>query len=314
MWISWDGFSHAGIRRLACRGQGGRLCISRITRRLEHGGYVVSAAASALDWLAWSFLLVAAGYLRAQEAAEDAERAESPAVPAGNRATTFEELNQILDAGRHAAQPGPPSPQLDKYLTNLQAWVLHRRGEAYVKQAAEANAAGQADISRQLDGKAMEDFDAAIKLDPQRWKSYHHRGVCFALAGEFEKALSDFTKTIELRPEYESAWFNRGEIHYEMGQFAKAIADYDEAIRRASERCRVLHQPGPCVFSAAAIRQGLGRLPPRGGTRSAQSGTDHQSRRCLSAVSGNGNGRPMIFARRSTWTVASGGLFRVRPG
>ena len=126
---------------------------------------------------------------------------------------------------------GPPSPQLDKYLTNLQAWVLHRRGEAYVKQAAEANAAGQPDMGRQLDGKAMEDFDAAVKLDPQRWKSYHHRGVCFALAGEFDRALSDFSKTIELRPEYESAWFNRGEIYYEMGQFAKAIADYDEAIR-----------------------------------------------------------------------------------
>jgi tetratricopeptide (TPR) repeat protein len=100
-----------------------------------------------------------------------------------------------------------------------------------VKQAAEAHAAGQADISRRLDGKAMEDFEAAIKLDPQRWKSYHHRGVCYALAGQFEKALSDFTKTIELRPEYESAWFNRGEIHYEMGRFAKAVADYDEAIR-----------------------------------------------------------------------------------
>ena len=35
----------------------------------------------------------------------------------------------------------------------------------------------------------MEDFDAAIGLDPKRWKSYHHRGVCYALIGQFEEAL-----------------------------------------------------------------------------------------------------------------------------
>ena len=207
-------------------------------------------------WLAWSFLLMAAGYLRAQEAAEDANALSRKLYQQATAATTFEELNQILtqvDTLRSRAT----GPQLDKYLTNLQAWVLHRRGEAYVKQAAEANAAGQADISRQLDGKAMEDFDAAIKLDPQRWKSYHHRGVCFALAGQFEKALSDFTKTIELRPEYESAWFNRGEIHYEMGQFAKAVADYDEAIRRQANDAGFFTSRGHAYFQLRQFDKAL---------------------------------------------------------
>jgi tetratricopeptide (TPR) repeat protein len=178
----------------------------------------------------WSLLLVAGRCLPAQEATEDLNALSRKLYQQATTATTFEELNHVL-VQVDAIRDRGASPELAKYLTNLQAWVLHRRGEAYVKQAAEANAAGQSDMSRQLDVKAMEDFDAAVKLDPLRWKSYHHRGVCFALAGEFERALSDFTKTIELRPEYASAWFNRGEIHYEMGQFAKAIADYDEAIR-----------------------------------------------------------------------------------
>ncbi len=103
-------------------------------------------------------------------------------------ATTFEQLNQVLTKISQLRSRGP-GQQVDKYLADLQAWVLHRRGEAYVKQAAEANAANQAEVSRQLDRKAMEDFDAAIKLDPQRWKSYHHRGVCYALDAQFEKAL-----------------------------------------------------------------------------------------------------------------------------
>ncbi len=174
--------------------------------------------------------VAAAGPLWAGAPVEDAGKLSNQLYEQANKATTFAQLNQILTRV-DALRASGVNPQLDKYLTDLQAWVLHRRGEAYVKQAAEASVDGQADLSRQLDGKAMQDFDAAIKLDPSRWKSFHHRGVCFALAGEFEKALSDFSRTIELRPTYESAWFNRGEIHYEMGQFAKAIADYDEAIR-----------------------------------------------------------------------------------
>ena len=176
-------------------------------------------------------LLAAAFHLPAEEAAEDLTALSRTLYQQATTAQSFEQLNRVV-AEVDALRGRVTDPQLIRYLTSLEAWALHRRGEAYVKQAAEANAAGQSAMGRQLDGKAMEDFDAAVKLDPQRWKSYHHRGVCHALAGDFTRALSDFTKTIELRPEYESAWFNRGEIHYEMGAYAQAIADYDEAIRR----------------------------------------------------------------------------------
>ncbi|MHB0957463.1 MAG: tetratricopeptide repeat protein [Pirellulaceae bacterium] len=186
----------------------------------------------AVGWacLASCCWLLAAGPLPAQQTAPDANALSRQLQQEAKAATTCEELNQVLTKISEL-QNRRPSPQVSQYLAELQAWVLHRRGEAYVKQAAEAGAANQASLSRQLDGKAMEDFDAAIHLDPTRWKSYHHRGVCYALAAQFDKALSDFSMTIELRPDYASAWFNRGEIHYEMGQFAKAIADYDQAIR-----------------------------------------------------------------------------------
>ncbi len=180
--------------------------------------------------IASCLLLLIAWHLPAQEASQDMNALSHQLHQEAKSATTCEELNGVLTK-ISALRGRGPEQQVDKYLADLQAWVLHRRGEAYVKQAAEATGANQTAISAQLDRQAMQDFDAAIKLDPQRWKSYHHRGVCYALNGEFEKALSDFSMTIELRPDYASAWFNRGEIHYEMGQFAKAIADYDEAIR-----------------------------------------------------------------------------------
>jgi tetratricopeptide (TPR) repeat protein len=145
-------------------------------------------------------------------------------------ATAVSDLNQVLDkiVKLRATQP---EAAIDAYLSELQAWVLHRRGEAYVQQAAEAVAANQIELSERLDKQAMQDFDAAIKLDPNRWKSYHHRGVCHALAADFDKAQADFSKAIELRPDYANAWFNRAEIYYELGRYPAALSDYNEAIR-----------------------------------------------------------------------------------
>jgi tetratricopeptide (TPR) repeat protein len=149
---------------------------------------------------------------------------------AATAAQTVEELNRVAVRLEQARSDGLSAPE-EKYLANLQAWLLHRRGEAFMKQAAEATAAGDPAAGQRWDALALADFDAALQLDPQRWKSYHQRAVCRAVKGELEAAIGDFTRSIELRAEHTSSWFNRGEIHYETGQFARAIADYDEALR-----------------------------------------------------------------------------------
>jgi len=199
---------------------------------------------------------MASGRVTADEAPGDAHTLSQQLYDQAKAATTFTELNRIL-AQAESLRTRSTNAKLTAYLSNLEAWVLHRRGEAYAQQAAEATTAGKPDISRQLDVKAMEDFDAAIRLDPKRWKSYHHRGVCYALAGEFSKALDDFTETIELRPDYESAWFNRGEVHYELGQFAKAIADYDEAIRLQSQDAGYFASRGHAHFQLRDFQRAL---------------------------------------------------------
>lgn len=179
--------------------------------------------------LVWITLTALGGRLTAQ-VGPDADSLSRALYDRATAAKSVEQLDGVLRDLEEFRQ-GSNDAELAGYLTRLQAWVLHQRGEAYVRLAAEASSQGGADESRRLDGKARDDFHEALRLDPRRWKSYHHRGVCYALAGQFEQALRDFTKTIELRPTFASAWFNRGEIHYELGRFTEALADYDEAIR-----------------------------------------------------------------------------------
>jgi tetratricopeptide (TPR) repeat protein len=232
--------------------------------------------------VAWAILIVTAGRVLADEPANDVNAQSRKLYERATAAKTFAELNQVLTQA-DALRSQATSEKQQKYLHELQAWVLHRRGEAYVKQAADAVAAGHVDISHELDQQAMSDFDAAIKLDPQRWKSYHHRGVCYALAGDFEKALADFTKTIELRPEYASAWFNRGETHYELGQFAEAVADYTEAIRLQGNDAGHFTSRGHAYFQLRQFEKALAdyhravELDPSDPQRVTNRGEAHRS-------------------------------------
>ena len=171
-------------------------------------------------------------------------------------AETVEQQNRVLEKIERFRE-GQTGTELNDYLIKLEAWLLHQRGEAHAKKAAEANRRGETDIGRRLDAKAMEDFDAAIRLAPDRWKSYHHRGVCYALMGEFERALSDFSKTIELRPQYANAWFNRGEIQYELGRFDKAIDDYTQAIQREPEDAGYYTSRGHTHFQLRQFQKAL---------------------------------------------------------
>ncbi len=201
-------------------------------------------------------ILVWHGHLTPLSAQESPESVGERMRDEARAARTLEEQNLVLEKIDQLRQ-GNVSEPVKKYLISLQAWLLHQRGETYSLKAAEANERGDVRASLDLDSKAMEDFDAAVTLDPQRWKSYHHRGVCYALQGNFQEALSDFSKTIQLRPEFDKAWFNRGEVHYELGEFAKAVADYDQAVRLQADDAGFYTSRGHAYFQLRRFPQAL---------------------------------------------------------
>lgn len=197
-----------------------------------------------------------AGMIAPLWAAEDGRGEIQKLYAAAESASTIAEQNEILEK-IEGIRDNELDAKLEGYLTKLEAWLLHQRGEAYAKKASEMNQRGDVDAGRSFDVKAMEDFDAAIKLAPKRWKSYHHRGVCYALMGKFEQALSDFSQTVRLRPEYANAWFNRGEIHYQLGKFSKAIADYTKAIEQQSDDAGYYTSRGHAYFQMREFEKAL---------------------------------------------------------
>lgn len=96
--------------------------------------------------------------------------------------------------------------------------------------AAYINRGGANESKRQYD-RAIQDYDQAIKLEPSYALAYFGRGNAYSGKGETDRAIQNFDQVIKLNPKYDSAFINRGSAYSRKSQYDRAIQDYDQAIK-----------------------------------------------------------------------------------
>jgi tetratricopeptide (TPR) repeat protein len=79
--------------------------------------------------------------------------------------------------------------------------------------------------------RGIQDYDQAIRLDPNNSNDFNTRGLGYAATEQFEQAIQDYSEAIRLDPKNTNSLNNRGLIYTHTGQFDRAIQDYNEAIR-----------------------------------------------------------------------------------
>ena len=77
--------------------------------------------------------------------------------------------------------------------------------------------------------RAIQDFDLAIKLDPDYPDAFNHRALAYAGQGDYERAIKDFDEAVRLDPNYAIAIFNRGLALQTMGRPDEAAKDFARA-------------------------------------------------------------------------------------
>lgn len=77
--------------------------------------------------------------------------------------------------------------------------------------------------------RAMQDFDEAIKLDPNYPDALNSRALAWRGLGQDARALDDFDLAIKLDPEYAIALFNRGLTEQALGRGDDAEKDFARA-------------------------------------------------------------------------------------
>jgi tetratricopeptide (TPR) repeat protein len=77
--------------------------------------------------------------------------------------------------------------------------------------------------------EAIELYDRAILLNPQRVESYSNRGIAKHCLLDYEGAMKDYSKAIELNPSFSRAYANRAAIHLVQNRLSEACSDLRKA-------------------------------------------------------------------------------------
>lgn len=80
--------------------------------------------------------------------------------------------------------------------------------------------------------EALNDFDAAIRLDPAPSPDYFNdRGIVYMQLGRYKEAAGDFSSAISINPAIPEFYINRGNANRELRKFDEAIEDFSTAER-----------------------------------------------------------------------------------
>jgi tetratricopeptide (TPR) repeat protein len=83
---------------------------------------------------------------------------------------------------------------------------------------------------------AINDFDEALKIDPNNSNIHLNKAISLQKSGEFEKALNEYDYVIKINPKLGEAFVNRGNLHAELQHYKEAISDYKKGLRFLADK------------------------------------------------------------------------------
>ncbi|MCA2716855.1 serine protease [Microcystis sp. M169S2] len=96
---------------------------------------------------------------------------------------------------------------------------------------------------------ALDDFNKAMKLNPNLAMAYFGRGELYYYQQKYELALADWNKAIELNPNLAMAYNNRGGIYYNQQKYELALADFNKAIELDSKLAMAYNNRGLLYYN-----------------------------------------------------------------
>lgn len=79
--------------------------------------------------------------------------------------------------------------------------------------------------------EAIDDFDIALKINPNYAEVYTIRGVSKAALGNKQGAVNDYNLALKIKPNLAEAYLNRGRAKAALGNKQGAIDDYNLALK-----------------------------------------------------------------------------------
>jgi lipoprotein NlpI len=132
---------------------------------------------------------------------------------------------QWTDEAQKCAETPDPNLALDLCTRAIQSGAL-----SGASLAVTFNNRGNAYQSKGEYQRAIQDYDEAIRIDPEAALTFNNRGSAFQHMGNYDRAIQDYDQAIRLDGGFALSYNNRGRAHHLKEDYAQAIKDYGEAI------------------------------------------------------------------------------------
>ncbi|MEK6236912.1 MAG: tetratricopeptide repeat protein, partial [Planctomycetales bacterium] len=97
-------------------------------------------------------------------------------------------------------------------------------------------------------GRALEELDEALRVDPCCAEIHFDRGNLLSELGDAEQALHHYDKALELAPDESTYYINRGHLLAHQDKNDKALADFDQAVQWDGANALAYYNRGLCLF------------------------------------------------------------------
>jgi tetratricopeptide (TPR) repeat protein len=77
---------------------------------------------------------------------------------------------------------------------------------------------------------ALDDYNAALKINPRFTEAHYNKGNCYKELNDFKKAIECYQEAIKTNPKYYTAYTNMGLCYQQLQNFKDAITSFDKAI------------------------------------------------------------------------------------
>jgi tetratricopeptide (TPR) repeat protein len=133
---------------------------------------------------------------------------------------------QDAEAKRQADEAEQQRPAAAKAEQDRQAKAEQQRVDAQNAISSGDGYSEKGDYDR-----AIADYNESIRLNPNSYAAFGHRGFAYLKKGNYDQAIADINESIRLNPNNPVALANRGFAYLQKGDYDRAIADYSESIR-----------------------------------------------------------------------------------
>jgi len=78
---------------------------------------------------------------------------------------------------------------------------------------------------------AIQQYEETLRLDPRYVSAYNDLGTVYNRLGQYDKALEQFRKALELNPDYEESVENIGVVYFSMRDYDQAMKYFEQSLK-----------------------------------------------------------------------------------